>query len=149
MGVPKYGAYTAPIIGEPPPKHVGHQKKQNSIAACCRTVRQHTVDGVTIRYPLMGWRFATHRRGGRVSRPHRLAVPRVSRPTGADRAAEVIPIWYIWVQAWRMWNHMPELLWILAGFNITKLVTLKLVFFPPVFLYLGQIFYGRSSFFST
>ena len=48
----------------------------------CRTVRQHTVDGVTIRYPLMGWRFATRRRGGRVSRPHRLAVPRVSRPTG-------------------------------------------------------------------
>lgn len=25
-----------------------------------------------------------------------------------------------------MWNRMPELLWILAGFNITKLETLKL-----------------------
>lgn len=95
----------------------------------CRTVQQHTVDGVTIRYPLMGWRFAIHRRGGRVSRPHRLAVPRVSRPTGADRAAEVIPIWYIWVQAWRMWNHMPGLLWILEGlavFNVVKLTILKL-----------------------
>ena len=51
-----------------------------------------------------------------------------------------------------MWNHMPELLWILEGqavFNVVKLTILKLVFFPPVFLYLGQIFYGRSSFFST
>lgn len=58
----------------------------------CRKFRQHTVDGVTIRYPLMGWRFATRRRGGRVSRPHRLAVPRVSRPTGADRAAVPVRI---------------------------------------------------------
>lgn len=95
LGVPQYGAYTAPIHGGTPPKHVG-QKKQNSIAVCCRTVRQHGVevgndslytDGVTIRYTLMGSRFATHRRGGSVSRPRRPAVPRVSRPTGADRAA--------------------------------------------------------------
>ena len=128
------GRTQAPYIGEPPPKHVGH-KEQNSIAVCCRKIRQHVVDGVTIRYTLMGSRFATHRRGGRVSRPPRTNLP-----------AEVIPIWYIWAQAWRMWNHMPELLWILeglAGFNVVKLTILKLavrVFLQLLFHANAQIF---------
>ena len=42
-----------------------------------------------------------------------------------------------------MWNHMPEMLWILAGFNITKLVTLKLavrVFLQLLFHANAQIF---------
>lgn len=67
-------------------------------------------------------------------------------PAGRDLATEVIPIWYIWVQAWRMWNHMPELLWILeglAGFNVVKFTILKLavrVFLQLLFHANAQIF---------
>ncbi len=79
----------------------------------CRTVQQHTVDGVTIRYPLMGWRFTTpppggtscftthRRRSGRRARPNFGRALPGSRPKfgqryRCDNLSQPLPAGSVW-----------------------------------------------------